>query len=803
MTGWQQDARYAVRVLRRSPGFTAIAIALIALGIGATTAIFTIVNSVLLRPLPLGEPGRLAMLQLDSGSRFSEGYLDAWRRQARTLHDIAGWYDVRSNLTGRGEPIEVRVDRVTANFFAVLGTPPLIGRTFAVHSTLSQVDPEVVLSYGFWQRRFGGDERIVGQSITLDGESLTVVGVMPQTLKIRTNELAESRAELWMPFRLKPDELVGIGGFLNVVARLAPGVSFAQAQADLAVIAQRIEAQHPSYSRNWRVAVTPLLDATVQYVRPTLLLLFAAVGILQLIVCANVATLMLSRAASRRTEVGIRVSLGASPARLVRQLLTESVVLGAAGGALGVPLATLATQFFAGNVPAGLDLPRTGEISVDLRMLAFASLITGLTVLFCGLLPSINLLRVAPQSQLRHASRTTSSSGGPLTGMLIVCEVALALVLLASAGLLVRSFLELTRVKTGFQAQQVLTMRTTLPAARYDSPDRILAFGRELLDRVTHVPGVQAAGFANYLPLSNTGEGAAFEIEGRPVSRPDERLGSWESIVFGQYFEAMGIPLLRGRLPGPADTEHTQLVLVIDEEAATRYFRNEDPIGRRLVFEFDRTRVTGEIIGVVGAVRWGALAARPNPTTYFWFPQRPRPDIAIAARIAGEPTAMVDAIAAQVRAIDPSQPVADVRPMRDYVSDELARPRLTAVILGGFAGSALLLTALGLYGVIAFAVTQRTREIGIRVALGARYHDVLRLLMTRGLLLIASGVAIGAAAALVEGRLVARFLYGVRPGDPPTLVTSAVLLTSIGILAVYLPARRATRVDPMVALKSE
>jgi putative ABC transport system permease protein len=806
MTTLRQDVSYAVRLLRRTPGFTAVAIATLALGIGGTTAIFTIVDSVLLRPLAFSESKRLVFVWTTAGSRVSQAYLHDWRLESRALQDMAGWFDVSVNITGGGEPLEVLADRVTPNFFSVVGTRAFLGRTFTSERTLASVEPEVILSHGLWQRRYGGDRGIIGQPITVDGESLSIVGVMPEGFAVRTVELSGSRAELWMPYRLVPGDRAGIGGVLNVLGRLAPGVTPEQARTELSSIARRIEQQHPSRTPDWGVLVLPLHEATVKDVRLSLLVLFGAVVILLLIACANVANLVLSKATTRQTEFAIRLSLGATSGRVVRQFLTESLVLAAVGGALGTLLATWGTALLVSALPAGLDLPRAGEIHVDLRILTFALVVTIVTAILFGMVPSLNSARLAPQSALREAVRGSSSrgTGNRLGSILIVSEVALALILLAGGGLLGRSFWELRRVDPGFNTEQVLTMRTTLPASRYGTDDRIRAFGSELLKRIENLPGVRAVGVANYIPMTNSGRAAFFEIEGRPAPRVGDQPGSWISVVGGHYFEAMGIPLVRGRLPGDADTARTEPVFIIDEELRRRFWPGEDPIGARVAWrKAEGERLSGEIVGVVGRVRWGGMAANPQPTTYFWFPQDPRRELTIVARTLGDPIAIAGAIAGQVTHIDQNQPVAEIRAMRDFVSADLAQPRFTMLLLGSFAAAALLLAAIGLYGVIAFSVTQRTREIGVRVALGAQPRDVVRLVMRRAILLIAAGLAIGIAAALALGGLVARLLYGVTPADPATLLAVALFLAAVAMLATYLPARRATRVDPIVALRAE
>jgi putative ABC transport system permease protein len=804
------DLRYALRVLGKSPGFTAVAVLSLALGIGASTAVFTIVDRIVLRPLNFAEPQRLAVVSPTSGAglsaRVSPAYLDEWRRQSRAFADMAGWEDVRMNSTGDGPPIEVQVDRATANFFSLLGTPALVGRTFAPGRTLTAVAPEVVLSHGFWQRRYGGDPAAIGRRMMLDGRSFTIVGVMPSDFAIRTNELAQSHAEAWIACPLLPGNRFGMAGSLNAVGRLAPGSTPEQAAAELTSIARTIERAYPSYSRDWGVNVIPLHEATVKDVRARLFMLLGAVGILLSITCANIATLVLSRAASRRGEIAVRLSLGATRARLVRQFLTESLVLASAGGTLGLLLATWGTALFAAVAPASLDLPRTREIAVDWRIAGFALLVTALAAIVFGLFPSIGSTGVPARASL--AERTRAASGGPgrnvLRSALIVSQVAFALVLLTGAALLGRSVLALNAVAPGFQAEQVVTMRTTLPASKYATDDRVRGFARELQEALRVLPGVVAAGHADYLPLTDVAMGNSFDIAGRARERDGDRPFSFVATVGGDYFAAMGIPLIRGRLFAEADTRRTRPVAIIDAELARRYWPDSDPIGARLLWDSPggepRER---EVIGVVGSVRYVGMAADPNAMAYFWFPQQPGRDLSIVARTLRDSAAAAGAIAGAVRAIDPDQPVAQIRAMRDVVADDLSLARFTSTLLGFFAVAAVLLAALGLYGVIAFAVARRTREVGIRVALGARPGDIVRLLMRHALALTGAGLAIGVPAALGFGRALRHLLFGVSPHDPAVVALAVVLLAAVAALAAYLPARRALRVEPLAALRAE
>ena len=800
----KHDLAYTLRLLRRAPAFAVAAVATLALGIGASTAMFTIIDSVLLRPLRFPDPERLVMLRPTSGSRVSAGYLDEWRRQSRTFADMAGWYDVRTTMTGRGEPVQILADHATTNFFAVLGTPPLIGRTFTTDRDLSRAEPEVVLSYGLWQRRFGGDPNVIGQSIVLDGTTLSIIGVMPQPFAIRTTELAESRAELWRSIGLEPVDFTGMGGNLHVVGRLAPQVTLEQAHADLSAIAGRIEEQFPSYSRDWRVLALPLLEATVRDVRPMLSVLFGAVTLLLFVACANVANLAISRSVARQTEFTVRWALGASSGRLIRQLLVESVVLASLGGIMGMLLAWWGTGAVQTAISPAMNLPRTAEITVDARALGFACVVTVLTATLMWLMSMSRTVVSGSVSPARVTRGAVGQRHQRLTSAVIVAEVAFALILLAGTGLLIRTFQELTRVTPGFEADRVLTMKTTLSEGTYASDDRIRAFGADLLRALENDPQVSRAGFANYLPMSRGGAANRFQIEGRAETGVEDQKFSWVSIVGGRYFEAMRIPLLRGRLPGREDTEQTEPVFVIDDVLARRYWPTADPLGARLIWDRGNNEtLTGHVIGVVGRVKFQGLAMDAPPSAYWWFPQAPTREFVLAVRSIGDAASVASVAIDAIRGIDPNQPVADVRALADFVADDLARPRFAMQLLGGFAVAALLLAGMGLYGVVAFWVARRTSEIALRVAIGAQRGDVLWLVMRRTALLVCGGVAIGLVASMASAKALAGLLYGVTPADPTALTLATLFLVLVAMLAAYLPARRALRVDPVVALRTE
>jgi putative ABC transport system permease protein len=793
--GLSRDAIYAVRALRRTPGFTTFSVLLLALGIGSSTLVFSIVNGLLLRPLPFSDPAHLVVIGTSSGARLSAAYFSDWRNQAITVADLAGWYDERAAISDVGRPIDVNVDRATTNLFSVLRAEPLLGRTFTSERNLGKVNPEAILSFGFWRRQLAGDAAVIGRTVRIDGRPVTIVGVMPRAFTVRTNELPESQADLWIPFELEAGDRRGMGGALNVIGRLTPTSTVATAHADLSAIARRIEAEYPSYSSDWTVTVTSLREATVENVRSRLLLVFGAVLLLLLIACVSVATLLVSRNAARQQEWAIRTAIGATPARLVRQIVVESAVLAAAGTALGVLIATWGIQVFVANVPTSLGLPRTREMAVDHLVLGFAILLTALTAVICGLLPAWTVARGTPQRALAEAGRSASGSRRSLrvSSALVVSQIAVAVILVTSAGLLGRSFLKLSVIDPGFRPDNVLTFRMTFPESRYDSPDRIRSVLADLVGRLRSEPTV-TIGFADYLPMTNSQAADTFEIEGRPASK-ENLPGSVISTVGGDYFRTLGIPVRRGRVFDRTDTEKTQPVFVIDEQLAEKFWPGADPIDAHVTWRLaDGQTVTGPIIGVVGAVRWTGMAQAPSRTTYCWFPQAPTRDISFVVRTTGDLGRTRQLISDTVSALDAEQPLAALRPMASFVADDLAQPRFTASLVSGFAGLAMLMAAIGMYGIMAGRVGRRTREISIRMALGARPSTIAWLVLRDAMSLLAAGLVAGAVLALFATRLISSLLFGVVPTDLPTWGGSIAVVALVGVATVIIPARSATRV---------
>jgi putative ABC transport system permease protein len=796
------DLRYGLRSLRQSPGLAAVAVLALGLGIGANSAIFSVVDAALLRPLPFHDPGRL-MLVLESNP--SKGYpsfplsplnyID-YRDQNSAFERLAAFESTSFILTGAGDPAKLDGARVAAGFVDTLGIAPSLGRPFLPDEDRPGAGRVAILGHGLWQRRFGSDPALVGRTIMLGGVAYTVVGVMPQGFSF------PNRSEIWTAMALGDDELKSRGAhYLLAIGRLAPGVSLERARADLATIGSRLQIQYPDSNTGWTARVDPLAERVAGDARPALLVLLAAVAFVLLIACANVAGLLLARASARHREFAIRAALGAGRARLVRQQLTESLLLALLGGAAGLLLAMWGTDLLAAAAPPGI--PRVSEVGVDGRVLSFTlglSLITG--VLF-GLAPALQASRADLNESLKEGGR---GGAGPrrhrARAVLVVAEVALALVLLAGAGLLLRSFQRLQAIDPGFDPREVLAVEIELPDGRYPEPPRLASFFTAAIERLAALPGVRSAGGVYPLPMSGDRFFFSFGVEGRPVADADRPSAAYYVASPG-YFRAMGIRILRGRAFDERDREGAPRVALINDTLARRFFPGEDPIGRRMVIDNGPRDRFREIVGVVEDVRHDDLGGEARPQMYEPHLQAPLSSMTLVVRSATDPAGLAEAARREILVLDRDQPVSRAVPLERLVADSIARPRYSMLLLGAFAAVALVLATMGIYGLLSHAVAQRTHEIGIRMALGARRRDVLALVIANGMGLAMAGVGIGLLGALALTRLMAGLLFQVSPTDPMTLAAVSALLAGVAFLACVIPARRATRVDPMAALRCE
>jgi putative ABC transport system permease protein len=800
-----RDLRFALRQLRRAPVYTIAAVACLALGIGANTAIFTVINAVLVRPLPYPEPERLVMVWSSSESRHRErntvspADFQDWRAQNDVFERMAGLYDTRMNLAGGGEPVEVPVEYATADLFPLLGLTPSLGRTFTADEDAPGGAPVALLSHGLWQRRFGGRPDVVGGSISLDGRPFTVIGVMRPGAGLVGRQ---SEPDLWIPFAIDPalDYRVSAGRFMLALGRLRPGATRDQAQAALATIAGRLEAAHPDFNRGWSVNVRPLTDEVTGPMRRPLLILAGVVVLVLLIACANVANLQLAQATARRREIAVRAALGASRWRVVRQFLAESLLLAVAGGVTGALLALWLTDALGAGAVAGI--PRLGEVRVDWATLGLALALSSIAGVLFGVLPALHAARIDLHESLKAGGRGLTKGGARTRGALIAGQVALSLVLLVGAGLLLKSFARLQQVELGFDPDQVLTARVTLPSARYEKPEQQVAFFERLVADLRTLPGVRAVGGIDWLPLSGLRSATRFWFEDRPAPAPSDRPGTDVRAVEPGYFRAMGIALRDGRLLGPEDGAGQPRSIVVSQRFVDQYLAGASAVGRRIAMPWGDT-LHATIVGVVADVKHTGVDSAASPTTYWPLAQFPSTFLNLVVRTAGDPVTIGAPLTARVHALDPELAVADVKPLDAYLGDALARRRFSMVLLAGFAALALVLTAVGLYGVMAYTVVQQTRELGIRLALGAGRDVVLRGVLLRGLALVGVGIGIGLAGALAFSRVLGTLLYEVSSTDPAVFAAIIGLLAAVGAAASYGPARRATRVDPMVALRAE
>ncbi|HEX7050754.1 MAG TPA: ABC transporter permease [Longimicrobiales bacterium] len=795
-----RDARFAVRTLRRNPGFAAAAILTLALGIGANTVIFSAVNGILLRPLPFADPGRLVSVWPDR--THSKGELLTLRERARVLRDVAAYSENDEyTLTGAGAPVRLVGSQVSANLFDVLGVRAAVGRTLLPGESRPGSDGVVVLSHGLWVERFGADPAVVGRAVVLDGRSRTVVGVMPAEFRFPV-----PGTDVWVPLTVDAADAIDFWGivFLRLVGRLRPGATPDQAAAEVrsAVPSMRERMPWPmpdDYGAD--VSAVSLRERLVGDVRPALLVLLGAVGFVLLIACANVASLLLARASGRQAEMSVRVALGAGRGRLVRQLLTESLILAMAGGTTGILLAAWGVSALATRLPAGI--PRAAEVGMHADVLGFALATTLLTSLLFGFLPALRTARPARGTPLRGGAHGSgrASVHRRLIGALVAIEIAAAVVLATGAGLLIRSIRQLQRVNPGFRAEGVLTAQVAPPGFRYDSETKQRTFYADLLERVNALPDVSSVAAANNIPFDEGNTYFPVVIEGQPLPRGAAAPISVRWVVTPDYFATMGIPLRQGRAFTAADRPDAPPVVVVSETFAHRFWPGGDAIGKRI--RAASADAWWTIVGVVGDVHRDDLTSDVGLAVYRPYAQHPVRDMTLVIRTDAAPRALAANLRSLVAAVDEDTPVGRIRMMRQVVSASMARPRFTTLLLTAFAALALILGAVGVYGVMSYAVHQETRDIGIRMALGARAPDVLRYVLRRGAVLAAAGIAVGLAGAFAAARLLRGFLFGVGPADPATFAAVPIVLAVVALLASYLPARRATRVDPAVVLRGE
>lgn len=817
MDAFWRDLRFAVRSLARSPGFTAIAVLTLALGIGANTAIFSVVYSVLLRPLAYAEPERLISIRAAFSSTGAQDvpasqpeYHD-YLRGVSALQDLAAVYPININLTGLGEPQRIQASVVSDNYFRLLGVAPAMGRDFTPDDDRGQIGYVAIISHDLWRKRFGGDPNIIGKTVRLDDDPMSIIGVMPPGFR-HVLESGISPMEVWAPISLdNPDpDFLNVRGarVYDLIGRLKPGRTVEDAATELAGVSRRLRDQYPDAyptGQGWHAVATPLAEQAVGDVRPALLVLLGAVGFVLLIGCANVANLLLARATVRERELALRTALGSSRGRLVCQLLTESLVLAALGGGLGLLLAIWGTSAL-GRV-VGLYLPRAGEIDLSVAVLGFTAFLIILTGVAFGLLPALQASRADLQGVLKDTGRGTS--GAPRTRMraaLVVAEVAIALMLLAGAGLMLRSFQRLMAVEHGFDPDRLLTLQVWLPVpndrsqGRFQTHEQRRTFYDRALAAVQAVPGVREAGAISRLPLRGRAD-VRITIEGRPVGTEDPPISVEGRLVSPNYFETMGIPLLAGEgLPELTDSISNRSV-VVNRTMAEKYWPGTDAVGRRLRFGNGGPWIT--VVGVVGDVRQIGLTEPPKEEVYSSYRVVSPNEMTIVVRTGDDPERLGAAVTAAIREVDPEQPVFGVMSMQRVIENVSAERRISMVLLLLFAGMALLLSAIGIYGVMAYTTTQRRHEIGIRLALGAGGVDVLRLVVGQGMRLVVGGLLAGVIGAWALSRVLTSQLFGVSAQDPATYLGVALLLGLVALVATWLPARRATRVDPMISLRSE
>ena len=803
-----QDLRYGIRVLLRKPGFTVIAVIALALGIGANTAIFSAVNAILLRPLPYDDPERLVWIwehNLASDIQqepISFPNFSDYREQNQVFEDVAAFTRWRPVLTAGGEPERILAEQVSASLFSVLRVEAAAGRTFLHEEDRPGKNNVVILSHGLWERRFGSDKEVVGKTITLNGNPYTVVGVMSNDFRHPAPD-ARRPTELWTPLGMDASRMHRRLDILNVIARLKPTASIEQARVEMGTIGARLDQQYPETNAGWGVTIIPLHERFVGDVRLAMLVLLGAVTFLLLIACANVANLLLVRSTARQKEIAIRKALGATRGRLIRQFLTESLLLAMAGGLVGSLLAVFGINILIALSPG--NIPRIGEASLDVRVLGFTLGLSLLTGIIFGLAPALNASNPDLNESLKECGKNPGpgAGGGRLRSLLMIFEVSVALILLIGAGLMIKSFLRLQQVNPGFNPERVLTVELALPRSKYKENHQVLSFYKEVVNRVERLPGVEAAAAVSTLPLGGGVSVLNIEVEGRPQLPAGHVIGAESQVVSPSYFRTMGVPLLKGRLFTDQDVEDAPGVIVINDVMADRYWPNEDPIGKRISLVDALTGPWLTVIGVVENVHQVTLDSEPYPQMYEAYSQNPGWGAALVVRAASDPMNLISAVRTQVSAIDKDQPLYNVRPMEQVLADSVSRQRFNMLLIGIFTAVALVLAAVGIYGVISYSVSHRSHEIGIRMALGARQADILKMVIEHGLKLALAGVGIGLVAAFILTRVMSSLLYGVSAIDPFTFASGAIVLIGVAVMACYIPARRAAKVDPMIALRYE
>lgn len=811
------DVRYGLRMLIGNPTFSIVAILTLALGIGANTAIFSVIDSVLLRPLPYADPASLVLVwekelqHVHPHNTVSPPDFLDWGSRNSVFSGMAGLFDQRANLTGNGAPQEVSLQDVTSNFFSILGVNPILGTGFKPENGQPGHDDVLVLSYGFWKERFAADSSIIGKTITVNGHPLTVVGVAPENFQwfIKEGSLTGAKPQMWTPWIIPNDlhDRKNAGRFMTVVARLKPGVTVRQAQMQMNTIAEQIAQEYPDFNGHWGANVVPVREQISGDLRPALLILLGAVGLVLLIACANVSSLLLARAAAREREMAIRTAIGASPWRIACQLLTESILLAVIGGGLGVGLAYWATNALLAASPR--NLLNMASVSIDMRILAFAAGAILLGGLLFGFLPSYISAHSSISEALKEGGRTSSQGKrrGIARSAFVVVQMCLALVLLAGSGLLIRSFIRLVGVDPGFDASHLLTFKVTLPSSKYKTDRDCQIFFQQFLSRLSRLPGVRSATMNSFPPFSGLGAATGVHILSQPLRSLMDLPDAAVRVVGPDYFHTMGIPLRVGRAFNEQELTEAHHVVIVNQAFVDKYMPGTKPLGQKAVIFMksleESQNLPSEIIGVVGDVRQMGLDTPGEPTVYWPHPELVYSGMTILVRTSNDPLALVSAARNELQQMDPEQPMAAVATMEQLLGDSLSRSRFTMLLLAIFAAIALLLASVGIYGVIAYGVTERTQEFGIRIALGAERRDVLRLVLGQGARLALLGIGLGAVFALLLTKFLATLLYGITPTDPLTFAGVSLLLACVALAACYVPAQRATCVDPSETLRYE